>query len=963
MSIETFTEGLQEEAPGIDKKQYIRIRGANEHNLKNVSLDIPRNKFVVFTGLSGSGKSSLAFDTIYAEGQRRYMESLSSYARQFLGQMEKPDVESIEGLPPAISIDQKSTNRNPRSTVGTVTEIYDYFRLLYARIGTPHCPKCGKVIAKQSVDQMVDQVMALPERSRIQLLAPVVRGRKGEHAKLLEQAKRSGYVRVRIDGSMYELSEDIKLEKNIKHNIEIVVDRLIVKPGIEQRLTDSMENVLHLANGLALVEVNGGEAAGGSMLSFSQSFSCPDCGISIEEIEPRSFSFNNPFGACPDCYGLGYKMEFDVDLMIPDRSLSIQDGAIVVTGWQSCTDKGSFTRAILDALAKEYQFDLATPFQELPQDVQDMLIHGTNGREVKVYYKGQRGEGIYDVAFEGLIKNVERRYRETGSDTMKHEYESFMRITPCKACSGQRLKKSALAVTVADKNIAEITAMSIGELQQFMEQLVLTQQQELIGHQILKEIRARLRFLVNVGLEYLSLARATGTLSGGEAQRIRLATQIGSGLVGVAYILDEPSIGLHQRDNDKLLSTLNSLRDLGNTLIVVEHDEDTMRAADFIVDVGPGAGEHGGHIVATGTVEDLVHCEESITGAYLSGRIRIPVPKVRRTPTGWIEVRGAQENNLKKINVKFPLGVLTCVTGVSGSGKSSLVNEILYKRLARDLNRARVIPGRHTEIRGLEQLDKVINIDQSPIGRTPRSNPATYTGVFDQIRDLFAATADAKARGYKKGRFSFNVKGGRCEACSGDGILKIEMHFLPDVYVPCEVCKGKRYNRETLEVKYKGKSIYDVLNMTVEEAMEFFKHIPSIYRKIETLNDVGLSYIRLGQPSTELSGGEAQRVKLATELSRRSTGKTVYILDEPTTGLHFADVHKLIEILHRLAESGNTVIVIEHNLDVIKTADYIIDIGPEGGDRGGTVIAQGTPEEVAESPISYTGQYVKRYLK
>ena len=918
---------------------------------------------MVFTGLSGSGKSSLAFDTIYAEGQRRYMESLSSYARQFLGQMEKPDVESIEGLPPAISIDQKSTNRNPRSTVGTVTEIYDYFRLLYARIGTPHCPKCGKVIAKQSVDQMVDQVMALPERSRIQLLAPVVRGRKGEHAKLLEQAKRSGYVRVRIDGSMYELSEDIKLEKNIKHNIEIVVDRLIVKPGIEQRLTDSMENVLHLANGLALVEVNGGEAADGSMLSFSQSFSCPDCGISIEEIEPRSFSFNNPFGACPDCYGLGYKMEFDIDLIIPDRSLSIQDGAIVVTGWQSCTDKGSFTRAILDALAKEYQFDLATPFQELPQNVQDMLIHGTGGREVKVYYKGQRGEGIYDVAFEGLIKNVERRYRETGSDTMKQEYESFMRITPCKACGGQRLKKSALAVTVADKNIAEITAMSIGELQQFMEQLVLTQQQELIGHQILKEIRARLRFLVNVGLEYLSLARATGTLSGGEAQRIRLATQIGSGLVGVAYILDEPSIGLHQRDNDKLLSTLNSLRDLGNTLIVVEHDEDTMRAADFIVDVGPGAGEHGGHIVATGTVEDLMNCEESITGAYLSGRIRIPVPKVRRAPTGWIEVRGAQENNLKKINVKFPLGVLTCVTGVSGSGKSSLVNEILYKRLARDLNRARVIPGRHTEIRGLEQLDKVINIDQSPIGRTPRSNPATYTGVFDQIRDLFAATADAKARGYKKGRFSFNVKGGRCEACSGDGILKIEMHFLPDVYVPCEVCKGKRYNRETLEVKYKGKSIYDVLNMTVEEAMEFFKHIPSIYRKIETLNDVGLSYIRLGQPSTELSGGEAQRVKLATELSRRSTGKTVYILDEPTTGLHFADVHKLIEILHRLAESGNTVIVIEHNLDVIKTADYIIDIGPEGGDRGGTVIAQGTPEEVAESPISYTGKYVKRYLK
>ena len=962
MSIETFTEGLQDEAPGIDKKQYIRIRGANEHNLKNVSLDIPRNKFVVLTGLSGSGKSSLAFDTIYAEGQRRYMESLSSYARQFLGQMEKPDVESIEGLPPAISIDQKSTNRNPRSTVGTVTEIYDYFRLLYARIGTPHCPKCGKAIAKQSVDQMVDQVMALPERSKIQLLAPVVRGRKGEHVKLLEQAKRSGYVRVRIDGNLYDLSEEIKLEKNIKHNIEIVVDRLIVKPGIEQRLTDSMENVLHLANGLALVEVNGGDVAGMSMLSFSQSFSCPDCGISIEEIEPRSFSFNNPFGACPDCYGLGYKMEFDIDLMIPDRSLSILDGAIVVTGWQSCTDKGSFTRAILDALAKEYQFDLATPFLELPQEIQDMLIHGTNGREVKVYYKGQRGEGIYDVAFEGLIKNVERRYRETGSDTMKQEYESFMRITPCKTCGGQRLKKSALAVTVADKNIAKITAMSIGELQQFMEQLVLTPQQELIGHQILKEIRTRLRFLVNVGLEYLSLARATGTLSGGEAQRIRLATQIGSGLVGVAYILDEPSIGLHQRDNDKLLSTLNSLRDLGNTLIVVEHDEDTMRAADFIVDVGPGAGEHGGNIVASGTVEDLMNCEESITGAYLSGRIRIPVPAVRRTPTGWLEVRGAQENNLKKINVKFPLGVLTCVTGVSGSGKSSLVNEILYKRLARDLNRARVIPGRHTEIRGLEQLDKVINIDQSPIGRTPRSNPATYTGVFDQIRDLFAATADAKARGYKKGRFSFNVKGGRCEACSGDGILKIEMHFLPDVYVPCEVCKGKRYNRETLEVKYKGKSIYDVLNMTVEEALEFFKHIPSIHRKIETLNDVGLSYIRLGQPSTELSGGEAQRVKLATELSRRSTGKTVYILDEPTTGLHFADVHKLIEILHRLAESGNTVIVIEHNLDVIKTADYIIDIGPEGGDRGGTVIAQGTPEEVAESPVSYTGKYVRRYL-
>lgn len=958
-------EKIQEtnnEAGKTDKKQYIRIRGANEHNLKNVDLDIPRNKFVVLTGLSGSGKSSLAFDTIYAEGQRRYMESLSSYARQFLGQMEKPDVESIEGLPPAISIDQKSTNRNPRSTVGTVTEIYDYFRLLYARIGTPHCPKCGKEIKKQSVDQMVDQIMSLPERTKIQLLAPVVRGRKGEHVKLLEQARKSGYVRVRIDGNMYELSETIQLEKNIKHNIEIVVDRLIVKPGIEKRLTDSLETVLHLAEGLALAEVNGGIENGGEMLSFSQNFSCPDCGISIEEIEPRSFSFNNPFGACPDCYGLGYKMEFDIDLMIPDRSLSIMDGAIVVTGWQSCTEKSSFTRAILDALAEEYHFDLATPFQELPQEIQNMLIYGTDGREVKVHYKGQRGVGVYDVAFEGLIKNVERRYRETGSETMKQEYESFMRITPCKTCHGQRLKKSALAVTVNGKNIYELTDLSIGDLLPFMEQLQLTPQQELIGHQILKEIRARLRFLVDVGLEYLSLSRATGTLSGGEAQRIRLATQIGSGLVGVAYILDEPSIGLHQRDNDKLLATLEHLRDLGNTLIVVEHDEDTMRAADFIVDVGPGAGEHGGNIVASGTIEDLINCEESVTGAYLSGRIQIPVPKTRRTPSGWIEVRGAQENNLKKINVKFPLGVMTCVTGVSGSGKSSLVNEILYKRLARDLNRARVIPGKHTDVLGLEQLDKVINIDQSPIGRTPRSNPATYTGVFDQIRDLFAATADAKARGYKKGRFSFNVKGGRCEACSGDGILKIEMHFLPDVYVPCEVCKGKRYNRETLEVKYKGKSIYDVLNMTVEEAMEFFRHIPSIYRKIETLNDVGLSYIRLGQPSTELSGGEAQRVKLATELSRRSTGKTVYILDEPTTGLHFADVHKLIEILHRLADGGNTVIVIEHNLDVIKTADYIIDIGPEGGDKGGTVIAQGTPEEVAKSPVSYTGKYIAKYL-
>ena len=958
-------EKIQEtnnETRKVDKKQYIRIRGANEHNLKNVDLDIPRNKFVVLTGLSGSGKSSLAFDTIYAEGQRRYMESLSSYARQFLGQMEKPDVESIEGLPPAISIDQKSTNRNPRSTVGTVTEIYDYFRLLYARIGTPHCPKCGKEIKKQSVDQMVDQIMSLPERTKIQLLAPVVRGRKGEHVKLLEQARKSGYVRVRIDGNMYELSETIQLEKNIKHNIEIVVDRLIVKPGIEKRLTDSLETVLHLAEGLALAEVNGGVENGGEILSFSQNFSCPDCGISIEEIEPRSFSFNNPFGACPDCYGLGYKMEFDIDLMIPDRSLSVMDGAIVVTGWQSCTEKSSFTRAILDALAEEYHFDLATPFQELPQEIQDMLIYGTDGREVKVHYKGQRGVGVYDVAFEGLIKNVERRYRETGSETMKQEYESFMRITPCKTCHGQRLKKSALAVTINGKNIYELTNLSIGDLLPFMEQLQLTEQQELIGHQILKEIRARLRFLVDVGLEYLSLSRATGTLSGGEAQRIRLATQIGSGLVGVAYILDEPSIGLHQRDNDKLLATLEHLRDLGNTLIVVEHDEDTMRAADFIVDVGPGAGEHGGNIVASGTIEDLTSCEASVTGAYLSGRIQIPVPKTRRTPSGWIEVKGAQENNLKKINVRFPLGVMTCVTGVSGSGKSSLVNEILYKRLARDLNHARVIPGKHTDVLGLEQLDKVISIDQSPIGRTPRSNPATYTGVFDQIRDLFAATADAKARGYKKGRFSFNVKGGRCEACSGDGILKIEMHFLPDVYVPCEVCKGKRYNRETLEVKYKGKSIYDVLNMTVEEAMEFFRHIPSIYRKIETLNDVGLSYIRLGQPSTELSGGEAQRVKLATELSRRSTGKTVYILDEPTTGLHFADVHKLIEILHRLADGGNTVIVIEHNLDVIKTADYIIDIGPEGGDKGGTVIAQGTPEEVAKSPVSYTGKYIAKYL-
>ena len=941
-----------------DSRQYIKIRGANEHNLKNVDVDIPRDKLVVLTGLSGSGKSSLAFDTIYAEGQRRYMESLSSYARQFLGQMEKPDVESIEGLSPAISIDQKSTNRNPRSTVGTVTEIYDYFRLLYARAGIPHCPKCGREIKKQTVDQMVEQVMAFPERTKIQLLAPVVRGRKGTHVKLLERARKSGYVRVRIDGNMYELSEEIKLDKNIKHNIEIVVDRLVVKEGIEQRLTDSIENVLNLAEGLMTVDVIGGEP-----VQFSESFSCPDCGISIEEIEPRSFSFNNPFGACPECFGLGYKMEFDEDLMIPDKRLSISEGAITVMGWQSCTDKKSFTYAILAALSKEYGFSLDTPFEDYPKEVHDVLIHGTNGKEVKVYYKGQRGEGVYDVAFEGLIRNVERRYRETSSETMKAEYEEFMNITPCSACKGQRLKPGALAVTVGDKNISELTGMSIEKLQTFLKELKLSNQQLLIGGQILKEINSRIQFLMDVGLNYLTLGRSTGTLSGGEAQRIRLATQIGSGLVGVAYILDEPSIGLHQRDNDKLLGTLKHLRDLGNSVIVVEHDEDTMREADFIVDIGPGAGEHGGEVVATGNAEEIMQNENSVTGAYLSGRIRIPVPEVRRKPTGWLKVLGAQENNLKNIDVKFPLGVMTCVTGVSGSGKSSLVNQILYKRLARDLNRARTIPGRHKGIEGLEQLDKVINIDQSPIGRTPRSNPATYTGVFDLIRDLFAATPDAKARGYKKGRFSFNVKGGRCEACSGDGIIKIEMHFLPDVYVPCEVCKGRRYNRETLEVKYKGKNIYDVLNMTVEEAMHFFENVPSIRRKMETLYDVGLSYIRLGQPSTTLSGGEAQRIKLATELSKRSTGKTIYILDEPTTGLHFADVHKLTEILHRLTEDGNTVIVIEHNLDVIKTADYIIDIGPEGGDKGGTVIAEGTPEEVAKSPVSYTGKYIKPMLE
>lgn len=939
-------------------KNFIKIRGANVNNLKNLSVNIPRDQFVVFTGVSGSGKSSLAFDTIYAEGQRRYMESLSSYARQFLGQMEKPDVDMIEGLPPAISIDQKSTNRNPRSTVGTVTEIYDYFRLLYARIGIPHCPKCGREIRKQTVDQMVDSIMTFPERTRIQLLAPVVRGRKGTHAKLLEQAKKNGYVRVQIDGNLYELSEEISLDKNLKHNIEIVVDRLVVKPGIEKRLSDSIETVMNLADGLLMVDT-----MDGNIHNYSQSFACPDCEISIPEIEPRSFSFNNPFGACPACLGLGYKMEFDPDLMIPDRSLSIAEGAIKVMGWQSCTDKNSFTRAILEALSREYDFSLDTPFQNYPQEIQDMLIYGTNGRSVKVHYKGQRGEGVYDVAFPGLVRNVEQRYRETGSDAMKQEYETFMRITPCKECKGQRLKKEALAVTVSGKNIYEITNLSIENLKKFMGKLELTPQQELIGKQILKEIRQRVGFLSEVGLDYLSLGRATATLSGGEAQRIRLATQIGSGLVGVAYILDEPSIGLHQRDNDRLLGALMRLRDLGNSLIVVEHDEDTIRAADCVVDIGPKAGTHGGELVQIGTADDLMKNPDSITGAYLSGKIKIPVPSERRKPLGFLKIKGAAENNLKNINVDIPLGVMTCVTGVSGSGKSSLVNEILYKRLARDLNRARTIPGKHKDIEGEEQLDKVINIDQSPIGRTPRSNPATYTGVFDQIRDLFAATADAKAKGYKKGRFSFNVKGGRCEACAGDGIIKIEMHFLSDVYVPCEVCKGKRYNRETLAVKYKDKSIYDVLNMTVEEAMTFFENVPSIRRKIETLYDVGLSYIKLGQPSTELSGGEAQRIKLATELSKRSTGRTIYILDEPTTGLHFADVHKLVDILKRLTDGGNTVVVIEHNLDVIKTADYIIDIGPEGGDKGGTVIAKGTPEEVAANPVSYTGKYVAKYLE
>ena len=942
----------------MDNQKYIKIRGAAEHNLKELNVDIPRNKFVVLTGLSGSGKSSLAFDTIYAEGQRRYMESLSSYARMFLGQMEKPNVESIEGLSPAISIDQKSTNRNPRSTVGTVTEIYDYFRLLYARIGVPHCPNCGKEIMKQTVDQMVDVIMDLPERTKIQLLAPVVRGRKGRHEKILEQAKKSGYVRVRIDGNMYELSEEIALDKNIKHNIEIVVDRLAVKDGIQKRLVDSIENVLHLSEGLLVVDVIDGEP-----LNFSQSFSCPDCNISVDEVEPRSFSFNNPFGACPECFGLGYKMEFSPELMIPDRTLSLNDGAIVAMGWQSANDKKSFINAILTALSKEYGFSLDTPFGELPQDIQDMIIYGTNSRSVKVHYVGQRGEGYYDIVFEGLVKNMERRYRETGSETMKAEYEEFMSITPCVECGGQRLKKSSLAVTVADKNIHEITSMSVGKLREFLENMQLSERNILIGGQILKEIKSRIRFLSDVGLNYLTLARGTASLSGGEAQRIRLATQIGSGLVGVAYILDEPSIGLHQRDNDKLIATLTRLRDLGNTLIVVEHDEDTMLAADHIVDIGPGAGSHGGEVIAQGTAKEIMACEESITGAYLSGKMKIPVPKERRKPTGYIKVIGARQNNLKNIDVEVPLGVMTCVTGVSGSGKSSLVNEIMYKSLAKTLNRARTIPGDHDRIEGVEQLDKVIDIDQSPIGRTPRSNPATYTGVFDQIRDLFASTSDAKERGYSKGRFSFNVKGGRCEACSGDGIIKIEMHFLPDVYVPCEVCGGKRYNRETLEVKYKGKNIFDVLDMTVEEAVKFFENVPSISRKMQTLNEVGLSYIKLGQPSTTLSGGEAQRVKLATELSKRGTGKTIYILDEPTTGLHFADVHKLVDILRKLSDGGNTVVVIEHNLDVIKVADHIIDIGPEGGDGGGTVIAQGTPEQVAKNKKSFTGAYVKKYLK
>ncbi|WP_342757181.1 excinuclease ABC subunit UvrA [Kineothrix sedimenti] len=951
--------GIEKESKKmLPRREYIKIRGANEHNLKNIDVDIPRNELVVLTGLSGSGKSSLAFDTIYAEGQRRYMESLSSYARQFLGQMEKPNVEKIEGLSPAISIDQKSTNRNPRSTVGTVTEIYDYFRLLYARIGIPHCPSCGKEIKKQTVDQMTDQIMGLPEGTRIQLLAPVVRGRKGEHTKVFERAKRSGYVRVRVDGNMYELSEEIKLDKNIKHNIEVIVDRLVVKPGIERRLTDSIENVLELAEGLLFVDVLEGE-----MLTFSQSFSCPDCGVSVSEIEPRSFSFNNPFGACPECFGLGYKMEFDVDLMIPDKRLSINQGAIAVMGWQSCNDPGSFSNAILQALGREYDFDLDTPFEEYPDKVKQILIHGTGGKEVKVYYKGQRGQGVYPVAFEGLVRNVERRYRETGSESSKQEYETFMNIIPCKKCKGMRLKEEALAVTVNDKNIYEITSFSIRKLHKFLSEMELTKQQQMIGKQVLKEINARVGFLIDVGLDYLSLSRATGTLSGGEAQRIRLATQIGSGLVGVCYILDEPSIGLHQRDNDKLLNTLRNLKDMGNTLLVVEHDEDTMLAADYIVDIGPGAGSHGGEVIAQGTAEEIMNTPDSITGQYLSGKLQIPIPEKRRVPSGQLTVRKVQENNLKGMDVKFPLGVMTCVTGVSGSGKSSLVNEILYKHLARDLNRARAIPGKHAGIDGIEQLDKVIDIDQSPIGRTPRSNPATYTGVFDQIRDLFATTADAKAKGYKKGRFSFNVKGGRCEACSGDGIIKIEMHFLPDVYVPCEVCGGKRYNRETLDVRYKGKSIYDVLDMTVEEAVGFFENVPSIRRKIETLNDVGLSYVKLGQPSTTLSGGEAQRIKLATELSKRSTGKTIYILDEPTTGLHFADVHKLTEILHKLADGGNTVVVIEHNLDVIKTADYIIDIGPEGGDKGGTVIAEGTPEEVAKNPRSYTGFYIKKMLE